>query len=306
MKSFLSAFGALALLGSAALAQVTVEVEFDQDQYLPHEALFALVRITNFSGRTLTLGQEPEWLTFGVESVQGHLVLRHSAPAVIEEFQVPSSARATRRVDLAPHFDLSQPGRYEVVATVRVRELGAEISSRPAAVNVIKGTELWSQVVGVPATGESAAQPPELRRYALLQAFNKKVIRLYVQVTEPETERTYGVYPIGPMLSFSRPEAQIDRRANLHVLFQTGARPFTYCVVAPDARLAVRQTHHYTDTRPALRGDAQGNIVVYGGVRVRDLTDLPAPAPAARPPEPTATAAPGVVAPHPTQPPSTP
>jgi len=51
-------------------AQVTVEVLQEQDQFLPGEALPVAARITNRSGRPLTLGNEQDWLTFSIESAK--------------------------------------------------------------------------------------------------------------------------------------------------------------------------------------------------------------------------------------------
>src|SRR5262249_2388963 len=48
---------------SSTFAQLLrVELEFEQETYLPREPLYAVVRIYNTSGRTLVLGQDNEWL----------------------------------------------------------------------------------------------------------------------------------------------------------------------------------------------------------------------------------------------------
>jgi glycine/D-amino acid oxidase-like deaminating enzyme len=80
------------------------------------------------------------------------------------------------------------------------------------------------------------------------------------------------------MVSFSKPECQIDKSSNLHVLYQTGARSFNYSVINPDGRLLVRQTYDYSDTRPVLRIDREGRILIGGGVRRSSSDDLPPPA----------------------------
>src|SRR5262252_999006 len=87
-----------------ALAQVTVEVTQEQDQFLPGEAIPAAVRITNHSGQTLRLGAEDDWLTFSVESHDRSIVPKFAEVPVRGEFMLPSSKVATKRVDLAPYF----------------------------------------------------------------------------------------------------------------------------------------------------------------------------------------------------------
>jgi hypothetical protein len=59
----------------------------------------------------------------------------------------------------------------------------------------------------------------------------------------------------------------LDKLSNLHLLFQTGARVFNYSVVDPDGQLILRQSYEYTATRPILKPDKEGNIIVAGGIR---------------------------------------
>ena len=50
----------------------------------------------------------------------------------------------------------------------------------------------------------------------------------------------------------------------------------------------VREVYQYTTTRPVLRGDQDGNLVVTGGARVVTQSDIPKPAlPGEEKPEPS-------------------
>ena len=102
-------------------AQVSVEITLPQDQFLPSETLLAAVRISNHSGQKVHLGAEADWLAFGVESRKGSVVPKLADPSVVGEFDLDSSTVATKRVDLAPYFNFSEPGSYLVTATVKVR-----------------------------------------------------------------------------------------------------------------------------------------------------------------------------------------
>jgi len=62
--------------GFSARAQVVVELELDQQQFLPSESLPVAVRITNRSGQPLRLGTDPNWLTFSVTSLDNFVVTR--------------------------------------------------------------------------------------------------------------------------------------------------------------------------------------------------------------------------------------
>jgi len=289
--------GGLFLVAPRLLGQITAEVHFDEEQYLAHESMIAAVKIVNFSGQTLKLGAEQDWLRFAVES-DNYYVAKRGDPPVVEPFDLPSAAKGTRRVDLAPYFDLGRPGHYRVTATVRIAQLGQEITSLPAKVNIISGTKLWELEFGLPLPPGNGEAAPEVRKYALLQTMSQKRMRLYVRVSDRYDARVYRVFPLGLLLSFSRPETQVDRQALLHVFFQTGAREFTYCVINPDGELLKRQTHSYNDAqtgaRPRLHADKDGKIGVAGGMRVVSSTDwpkppdseVPPPAPASPPPSP--------------------
>jgi hypothetical protein len=111
----------------------------------------------------------------------------------------------------------------------------------------------------------------------LQQASYLKQLKLYLRLTDDTENKVFRVFPLGTLVSFSRPEAQIDKESKLHVLFQTGARSFIYSVVSPDGILLVRQTHDYTQTRPILKNGDDGRIHVSGGMRRPTSRDLPPP-----------------------------
>jgi hypothetical protein len=254
-----------------ALAQVTVDLVLDQEQFLRDESLPVKVRITNRSGQTLRLGDQPNWLAFHLENREGLSITPREQILAQGEFSLEASRVATREVDLMPGYDLN-PGRYFLSVTVRITDWNQEITSSRKIIEIIRGVNMWQEVVGVPAdTG-----PPEVRKFILQQANYLQQPYLYVRLTDAEEHRVFRVLPIGRLLSFSRPEAQIDRQSNLHVLFQTGPRAFTYCVVSPTSR----QRYDYSQTRPVLKGDGAGNITVSGGLRQLSRSDTPPPPPA--------------------------
>jgi hypothetical protein len=84
------------------------------------------------------------------------------------------------------------------------------------------------------------------------------------------------VFAIGPMVSFGRPEPQIDRASNLHVMHQDGASSFSYTVFNSQGDLLTRQTYDYIESRPRLRLDDDGNVSVVGGTRRVAANDFPA------------------------------
>jgi hypothetical protein len=269
--------GVVLVWASSAWAQVSVEVTQDQQQFLPGEALKVAVRITNLSGQDLHLGSEEGWLTFAIESREGTVLSKTGEAPVQGAFVLESSKVAIKRVDLAPYFMLGLPGRYQIVATAHISDWNRDITSLARSFDVIEGTKLWEQDVGVPRAAGATNAEPEMRRYILQQAnYLRGHIRLYLRVTD-----MYGkpirVFAVGPMVSFSRPEPQVDRLSNLHILYQDGPFSFNYTVCNLQGEVIKRQTYDYTGPRPRLRTDDEGNISVFGGARRVAATDVPAP-----------------------------
>jgi hypothetical protein len=286
---FSSLIFSLALVtGFNVLAQVTVELELDQQQFLPSEALPVVVRITNRSGQPLHMGADANWLTFRVTSLDNFVATKFGEVPVLGEFEVGSGQMATKRVDLAPYYKLTQQGSYRVIAVVRIKDWKTELVSPIQKFDVIDGAKLWSQTFGLPAPAGTTNGVPEVRKYTLEEAnYLRSQLRMYVQVSNESETRIFKVRAIGPMVSFSQPEARLDRLNRLHVLYQSGARVFNYSIVNPDGDIVRQEDYDYLNTRPRLQTDDNVNITVKGGVR-RVKTDniIPVQPPTAEPPPP--------------------
>jgi hypothetical protein len=257
---------------------VKVDLNLDQDQFLPDEDVWVTLRVSNRSGQTLELGKEADWVTFTIQRDNNTIAVRLGDMPVAGEFSVNSGQYAARRFNVTPWFNFRQPGRYRVTATTKVPQWGSEVASRPASFSVMNGVPLANLPnleFGVPSGASNAV--PEVRKYVLQKAAYLKELKLYFRLTDASGERTFRVYPIGTLVSFSKPEAQIDRASNLHVLHQYGAREFSYSVINPEGQTIAHQTYEYTMSRPVLRADADGKIFVSGGARRFAASDLPSP-----------------------------
>ncbi len=272
MKIFL-AIGLAILAAITASAQVSMELSLEQEQFLPSESVPLAVKITNLSGQQLHLGEDPAWLTFSVESVDGFVVIKNGEVPVVGPFDLDSSQMAIKRVDLQPYFAMTKPGRYRVIATLRIKQWSSQLTSEPKMFDVINGAKLWQQDFGVPTAGN---QMPDARKYTLEQAnYLRDQLRLYVQVSDTMEARVYKVSVLGPMVSFSRPEAQIDRLSRLNVLWQTGGQIFSYAIVNPDGTIAQQDTYDNFVSRPRLTVDANGEVLVRGGTRRLKASEYP-------------------------------
>jgi len=263
----------LATLVFAAQAQISVELALDQDQFLRDESLPVKVKITNRSGQTVRFSPTSDWLSFNVETRDGKVVQKVADVPKIDEFSLESSMVATRLVDLSRVFNFEIPGRYNMAAIIKVSDWQEEFASKAKPFEIVRGTKLWEQEFGIPTENEA----PEVRKYVLQQAQYQKRLMLYLRVTDANERYTYRCFPVGPLVSFNRPEAQVDRISNLHLLFQTGPRSFRYTVYNPSAELLMRQYHEYARTRPTLRMNDAGGIFVHGGARRILADDVPTP-----------------------------
>ena len=267
----------LGLVGLAffqASAQVSLELSLEQEQFLPSESIPLAVKITNRSGQQLHLGADADWLTFNVEAVDGFVVLKNAEVPVTGAFDLETSQLAIKRVDLQPYFALGQPGRYRVIATLHIPAWGLQLASAPKFLDVITGAQLWAQDFGV-ASGSNAI--PEVRKYTLEQAnYLKSQLRLYVQVSDAAESQVFKVSALGPMVSFSHPEAQVDRQSRLNVLWQTGAQSFSFVLVNPDGSVARTEYYDNFFSRPRLAVNENGDVVMLGGTRRPKPTELPA------------------------------
>lgn len=279
MATLMKVLFAILCLGLAAVtfnlsAQVSVELSLDQKQFLPGEDLPVTVRVTNRSGQSLHLG-ESGWLTFFIQSDNGTMVSEKLGPPVKDPFDLDNGEMGIKTINLAPYFNLQRTGTYHVTATVHIPAWNTDLSTSAQSFDIIEGAQLWSQSFGV-SDPQTPNQPPNVREYTLVEAnYLRSQLRLYVQVTDEADGTILKVHSLGPMISFSQPEAQLDHDSNLHVLCQTGAATFTHSVLNPNGALIKQEVFDYVNTRPRLTEDTAGNITVLGGVRRMDPREIP-------------------------------
>ena len=134
--------------------------------------------------------------------------------------------------------------------------------------------DLANLQIGLPPPPGQTNSRPEIRRYSLLKVSYLNELKLYFRLTDT-SGYTLRVFPLARMLSFSEPDAQIDRSNNLHVLFQVGARSFGYWTIAPKAACWSARRMITRKRAPKLRVGDDGQVIVAGGVRLIIGSDEP-------------------------------
>jgi len=280
---FLVLFAAAVYPVDAQLNGVTAQLHLDQEQYLPGEDLQLKLIITNRSGQPLALGEDNQWVTFEISAERGNPASGEGEMPVKGPFTLFSGQDVARPFNPTPYFNFRHPGRYRIGATINIPQWRQQIVCKPLVFTIAEGVplpNLGDLQIGVPPAPGVTNQPPEVRRYSLIKVSTLDEMKLYFRLTD-RFGQTLRVMPLARLLSFSDPEAQIDRFNNLHVLVQTGAKTFTYSVLDPNGNLFVRQFHEYTQTRPRLSTDDERRVFVGGGRRRLTSDDIPAPAPEA-------------------------
>ncbi len=245
---------------SSAVAQVTLELQLEQRQFLRNEVLPVYVRITNRSGQPLKIGEVADWLTFTVETREGKLISPTQDILPGGHFELESASSVTKVIDIGVGYDLGQPGSYRVTAAARFPDLKLSVNSNPQVFDIVGGARLWEEVCGLPVTNA----PPQWIKYSLLQASALKQMRLYARVADEPEGNFVRVQPLGNIVSFSKPDQLIDRVSQLHVLYQNGPRSFEYCRISPRGEVVERSTHDLQSSRPRLKMSDDGKVSVVG------------------------------------------
>ena len=267
----LSSWLCLLLLVVAAHGQVDVKLEFEQDKFLPGESSEVILRIANFTGGPLRLGDRPDWLRFSVENVSGVGVARKAEVEETGAFTLKTGARATLRFDLTPLFQIDQVGRYQVSATVYTGSGENHVITAPVEFEIMNGVVLWEREFGL------SGAAGERRRYAILQANYLKRARIFAVITNPEATVTHKVIALGTVVSFNPPTMAMDSQNRLHVLHQYGADEFLHHRIQPDGTIALRHTYMSRVGRPILGVAGPGDVAVVRATRRPAPQDISPP-----------------------------
>ncbi len=277
-----AAFVLLVLLAGRASAQIQVELKFPRVQYIAYEPLLATVKITNLAGRDIELREEngQPWFGFEVTANEG----RFLAPNTREgepPLRIESGKTVTRKINLTPNFPVQELGAYHVRANVYFADLNKFFYSQAKVVQVGEARPIWQRTVGVP---EGTPGAGSVRTYSLLSNRFPDHTKLYVRVEDKTTGAVYNTFPLGRVIAFDDPQAELDRSNRLHVLHCAAPRTWSYAEVGLNGELLARQTFMETKSRPRLRRATDGGVAVKGGILDAPVQSKRASKLSARPP----------------------
>ena len=121
----------------AVHAQISLELEWKERRYLPKEDFMVKVRLINFSGQNLEIGNIHNWLRFEIETKDGHFIKPLKIlPTQGSSVVLSNSREAMIPINLTQHFDIVHQGKYLIQAAASFtkrseeRRVGKECRSR--------------------------------------------------------------------------------------------------------------------------------------------------------------------------------
>jgi hypothetical protein len=263
------AFLVLAMLCAIAPplhAQINVALEIPRRLFVCYEPMIATVRITNMTGRDLTLSdKEPDkWFSFEIMNASRTPIPPIATDYHLRPLTIPMGQTVRRKVNLVNLYPVTDYGVYHVRALVYFADMDKYFASNPVPIEVTEGQTLWSQKIGIPDGQKDAGQ---YRTYTLLSFRNQDNI-LYVRIENEGAGVVYGTYPLGRLIDGYPPEAQVDLLSQLHVLQMVKPKEYLYTRIGPNGDMLGQQDYTDLKTRPRLNRSADGDVAIGGGIEV--------------------------------------
>lgn len=228
----------LTFLVSTAQGQLSTTLRLSKQQYLAGEPVMAVVTVTNHAGRALTFASDgrTQWLNFIVKDRRGEAV-SPKGNSIFGKMSIRAGESLSREVDLAQHFQLSEPGNYSVAAVVRMPgPEGSGASTNRMQFTQSPGARYWSQTVGLSKSGQT-------REYSVISFSGDDKSQIYAKIVDNRTGRNIRTFLLGELLMLRKPLVAVDRDQRMHVLFLATPTTWVHSVVNVDGALVDRKLH---------------------------------------------------------------
>lgn len=250
----------LALLGTAAAhGQLATTLKLTKNQHLAGEPVTALVTITNHAGRDMVFQSDGrfQWLDFILKNSKGDPV-NTKGNTFFGPMKIAAGQSLAREVDLAQHFQLSEPGNYSVTAMIRQPGDNTQgTSTNREFFNQNPGRLYWSQTVGI------AGDSKRSREFRVLHFAGDSKSQIYAQIRDTQTGQNVRTFLLGDVLLLRKPLVTVDRQQHMHLMFLATPTMWVHCVIDTDAKLIDRQIH-----QRGPQGDPQLLTMPDGSVQV--------------------------------------
>ncbi|GAA5125695.1 hypothetical protein JIN84_14520 [Luteolibacter yonseiensis] len=245
-------------LSHVADAQVASTLRLSKKQYLAGEPVLAVITITNHAGQPLTFASDGrnQWLDIIIKDRKGDSV-SPKRDRSFGKMTVKAGETMAREVDLAEHFQLSEPGNFSAVAVIHVPGVGDGSTTNRVLFDQTPGSPYWKQKVGV------AGRPGQIREFRVLNFSSDDKSQIYAQIIDVNTAQNVRTFPLGDALMLRKPLVTVDGRQRMHVMFLATPTMWVHCEVDTDGKMTNRQIH-----QRGPQGDPQLLTYADGSVRV--------------------------------------
>jgi hypothetical protein len=262
----------------AAKAQIGMQLTAANERYLRYEPIELKLLIQNYSGNTLVFGgedgnQDQGSLTFRIDTPSGRIIRPLDPRAnLVRDLIFKPGERREVSIIINSLYDMQRSESYTVTAHLEHRRLPKIHISNSVTFEVNEGSLIMERSIGLPAMNpDEKIKSIDVR----LLLFNSGTGMIYCLMLEDD-ENVYGTFRIGPYISGSAPQMDVDSGSTIHVLLQVRPRLYSYTIysmVNMEAKL--RQTRYYVPENgvPTLSRDT-GYLKVLNARRAQEGVDF--------------------------------
>ncbi len=266
IKLLLAICGFLSFTTYFAQAQIRVDINLERSEYLLFEAIEIQVKITNYLSKPLDMARMAganSWLDFSVTTMSGEPVPPSDYSRKIPNMALLSNQEKTVEINLLPWFFIQNPGEYRVKAQVTLGE--EHFDSPQIYFSIVRGVTVWQSSYSIPLNSKGTSIKVSPRSYFLIVHQEEQEPTLYARIVDDEKNYIYCTTPLGSVVSYGDPQARIDRRGDLHILHQSGARTFTYTHISDVGKRLNYRFFTNLQSAPGLEVNAKDETEVIGG-----------------------------------------
>ena len=247
-----------------AVGQIQVDLKLPRLQYIAYEPVVATVTITNLAGRDVDFRDNSahSWFGFEVTGSETQSVPQISK-ATTTPLTVAAGQQVTRKINLTPLYAVHDSGTYRVRAHIYLGDLNKYFYSTTRVFEVTDARPIWQKTVGV---ADEDAEAGNARTYSLMTNRFPDHTSLYVRVENKDSGMVFATYSLGQMIAFDQPQTEFDRSNQLHVLYCSAPRRWSYARVGLNGELVSRASFTEMKSRPRLVHSNDGVIKVAGGM----------------------------------------
>lgn len=255
-----------------AQAQLNVALTFARSNFLVDEPALVTLKVTNLSGHELVLEGTKDggaWCQIDVTAVQGTSPSKlTNTPTIVPVF-LNSGETISRSIDVNALYSLSNPGQYRVRARINYGA-NTQFVTPPVYFTMEPGKTIWTMTVGVPDGREGSGN---LRAFSVVSHQRKEGVFLFARLEDKDSGWRFPPYALGRVLSAMEPQTQLDRDNNLYVFHATSDDSYILSQIdVANGRFgqALYRSKTPRSGRPRLESQAEGRLVIAGGIRVSE------------------------------------